>query len=425
MRNPRHIIDGRLVVTDYRENHYVPQWYQKRFLLDGQHELFYRDLTPATFRDSKHRLHTDREVRRRGPSACFVERDLYTRYLGKAPSTEIERIFMGRVDMAGKAAVEAFSAFSIANALSAQEDLLTFMGVQKFRTPKGLNWIKQQARSEDRDEILHRMIDNRRMYFAIWSECVWLIADASQSATKFIVSDHPVTVYNRRCGPSSSWCRGDNDPDLVLAATQTIFPLSLEKVLLLTNLTWVRNPYQDPVGHRPNPKLTRIGVFKAMEVQTERHLSEREVLEVNFIIRSRSRRYIAAAAEEWLYPERRISKSDWPRFGAGYLLMPDPRGIDMGGTLYMVDDRGRTFTADEYGRLPWEGGFESEEGKARESVALYRFKGEFARLHGQFRRGRATRGPDLEPDRESDDLHKYHLGLEEENRKRMKGQPRW
>ena len=413
------------MADEYRNNHYVPQWYQTRFMLDGQHELFYRDLTPPSFRDSKHRLHKDKEVRRRGSRTCFVERDLYTRYLGSEPSTEIERIFMGEVDTAGKAAVEAFSAFTVANALAVSDDLLMYMGVQKFRTPKGLGWIGSQVASGNQNEILHRMIDNRRMYLAIWSECVWLIADALQSPTKFIVSDHPITVYNRHCGPSSAWCHDDNDPDLVLAATQTIFPLSLEKVLVLTHLTWVRNPYQNPISRRPNPKLTRVGVFKAMKVQTERHLAEREVLEINFIIRSRARRYIAAAAEEWLYPERRVSKSDWARLGDGYLLMPDPRGVHMGGTLYMMDGGGQTFAADEYGRKPWEVGFQSAEENALESVALDRFKGEFARLHGPSRRGRATEGPDLEPERVTDDLHEYYLGLEADNRKRMKGQRHW
>ena len=413
------------MTDEYRNNHYVPQWYQKRFMLAGQHELFYRDLTPRSFRDSKHRLHSDKEVRRRGPGTCFVERDLYTRYLGPEPSTEIERIFMGSVDAAGKAAVEAFSAFSIPNALSTHEDLLMFMGVQKFRTPKGLSWIRAQVQSGNQNEILDRMMRNRRMYFAIWSECIWLIADASQSATKFIVSDHPITVYNRGCGPSSDWCRADKDPGLVLAATQTIFSLSLEKVLLLTNLTWVRNPYQNPVGRRPNPKLTREGVWNALDVQTERHLAEREVLELNFIIRSRARRYIAAAEEEWLYPERRVPKSDWSRFGEGYLLMPDPRGVHMGGTRYMGDNHGRTFAFDEYGRLPGEADFESEQDRALESVALDRFKGEFARLHGQLRRGRATKGLELEPERVSEVLHEYHLAREQENRKRMKGLRRW
>jgi hypothetical protein len=41
------------------------------------------------------------------------------------------------------------------------------------------------------------MVRLRNLYCAIWTECVWLLADASRSPTKFLVSDHPVTVYNR------------------------------------------------------------------------------------------------------------------------------------------------------------------------------------------------------------------------------------
>ncbi len=58
---------------------------------------------------------------------------------------------------------------------------------------------------------LQRMQD---LYCATWTECVWQIADASQSQTKFIISDHPVTVYNRACPHLSKYCSGANDPDI-------------------------------------------------------------------------------------------------------------------------------------------------------------------------------------------------------------------
>ncbi|MGA3372439.1 MAG: hypothetical protein ABSC48_11840 [Terracidiphilus sp.] len=61
-------------------------------------------------------------------------------------------------------------------------------------------------------------------------------------------------------------------------------------------------------------------MFNVTDIQTLRHLSEQEVREVNFIIKSRAWRYIGAAREEWLYPERYVAKSDWYRYGYGYLL---------------------------------------------------------------------------------------------------------
>jgi hypothetical protein len=349
---------------NYRQNHYVPQWYQRRFA-DAGGELFYRDLKPPTYRDSKGRPHVDHEVHHVGPKKCFVEQDLYTRFLGSEPSTEIERLFLGKVDADGERAVEAFADFSVASALGAVSDLLDYMGTQKLRTPKGLGWLAERAKSGSHDEILRLMVYNRRMYAAIWSECVWLIADASQSPTKFIISDHPVTVCNRHSGPSSDWCRGFNHPDVVQVATHTIFPLSLDKVLLLTNLAWARNPYQNPLDERPNPKLNRTGIWNAMKVQTKRYLLEREVSEINFIIRSRALRYVAAAQREWLYPEEQVSKSDWATYGDGYLLMPDPRALHMGGTTYMGFSGGLRFASDEYGRQPNERGFETGDGLGR------------------------------------------------------------
>lgn len=196
------------------------------------------------------------------------------------------------------------------------------------------------------------MIRLQGLYGAIWTEGVWSIADASQSDTKFIISDHPVTVYNRKCGPKSQWCRDSDDPDIWLQATHTIFPLSLEKVLILTNLSWVRNPYQSEVEDRPNSNPFRSAIFKFTEVQIDRHLSEQEVCEINYIIKKRAYKYIAAAKEEWLYPENKIPSEKWESFGKGYLLMPDPRPIHLGGEIFWGGGPGPGGAMDEYGRRP-------------------------------------------------------------------------
>ena len=169
-----------------------------------------------------------------------------------------------------------------------------YLSTQKLRTPKGLDWLRDKVGTTDRRAILKRMMQFRQLFCAIWAESVWLIANASKSETKFIVSDHPVTVYNRCYGPRSQWCRGHNDPDIWLNGTHTIFPLSLDHILILTNLAWVRNPYQSPTKARPNPNPFRSAIFSFLGIQTERQLSEQEVREINFIIRMRAFRYVAA-----------------------------------------------------------------------------------------------------------------------------------
>jgi hypothetical protein len=234
-----------------------------------------------------------------------VEEDLYTVTLGSIESTEIERLFFGVIDSAGRAAVDAFANFQHGQSGSGDtlNPLIQFMSAQKLRTPKGLAWLRDHAKTNDRNLVLRHMVQLRQLFGAIWTESVWLIADASRSETKFLISDHPVTVYNRRCGPRSQWCRGFNDPDIWLNGTHTIFPLSPERILLLTNLAWVRNPYQSEVTTRPNPNPFRNAMFSVLDIQTHRFLSEEEVREINFIIKTRALRYVAAGKEEWLYPE--------------------------------------------------------------------------------------------------------------------------
>ena|ERR687895_1368135 len=257
--------------TEYHNNHYVPVWYQKRFLPPGQlnRELIYLDLKPGGFTDSRRIFHNQTGLHRWGPKRCFVEKDLYTTYFGSEESTAIEQAFFGQIDQNGKNGVEYFADFAHPSVnYDAYHSMITYMSTQKMRTPKGLRWLRSQFGSINHDDLLRRMVELRRVFAAIWTECVWLIADATQSETKFIISDHPVTVYNRRCGPRSDWCCGYNDPDIRFQGTHTIFPLSLEKILILTNLSWVRNPYQSEIGLRPNPNLFREAVFKFTDIQT-------------------------------------------------------------------------------------------------------------------------------------------------------------
>ena len=409
--------------TEYRKNHYVPVWYQKRFLPAGQrdNELFYLNLKPDTVKDSQGRLHTKNEVRRLGFKHCFAEEDLYTTCFGSEESTRIEQMFFGSIDSKGRDAVEYFTNFAHPSVdQDAFMNMMMYLSTQKLRTPKGLGWLSSNVGTTDRNKTLGYMLELRQLHGAIWTECVWLIADASHSETKFIISDHPVTVYNRRCGPRSMWCREYNDPDIALQGTHTIFPLSLEKVLVLTNLSWVRNPYQSEVALRPNSNPWRETIFNFMDIQTMRHLQEQEVREINFIIKSRALRYIAAAREEWLYPDRYVSKSEWNVFGHGYLLMPDPRAIHLGGEIIIGYRGGGATSFDAYGRRPWQPDYNQESKGFKEAPSLDRFKGEFARLFGPYRRGRTFSFTQLDKERDDDEFHQYHLSLEAKQKKRRK-----
>jgi hypothetical protein len=220
------------------------------------------------------------------------------------------------------------------------------------------------------------------LFCAVWTECIWQIAEASGSKTKFIISDHPVTVYNRACPPLSRWCQGHRDPDVRMHATHTYFPLSLDKILILTNLSWVRNPYQNEVKVRPNPQLFRNTIFNFLSIQAGRKLSEDEVLQINLITKRRALRYIAAAEREWLYPEQHVSTDHWKKLGDGYLLMPEPRLIHMGGEILIGYRDGRSQAFSEYGHRPWQNDYKDEQRDRRDSAALDRFQAEWALKHG-------------------------------------------
>jgi uncharacterized protein DUF4238 len=405
--------------SQYKNNHYVPVWYQRRFLPthSKDNELFYLDLKPPLFRDSKGKMHAGRSLHKQGFRKCFSEEDLYTTTFGSEESTKIEEIFFGEIDRNGPKAVEYFEKFShLSIDYEAFQNMIRHMSTQKLRTPKGLGYLAQEAKTSDRNQVLSLMLRLRGLYCAFWTECIWQIADASKSKTKFILSDHPVTVYNRRCGPRSQWCKGYNDPDISLNGTHTIYPLSSEKILILTNLSWVRNPHKSELSVRPNPTPLRSAMFKYTDIQILRHLEEQEVLEINFIIKSRAYRYIAATEEEWLYPEIFISKSQWNVYGGGYLLMPDPRPVNAGGEIMWGNKDGVVGSIDSYGRRPWQKDYNKENNSHEEFKALHRFKGEFARLFGPYRRGRSFQIGKLDPEKDDEEYHNYHLSLEKSMR---------
>lgn len=375
---------------EYCSNHYVPQWYQRQFIPARQidRELHLLDLKPDKFVDGKGVRRRRKALRRTGTRHCFSEDDLYTTRFAGVESRELERVFFGDVDPRGKQAVEFFGGFDHTSiSADSLQDLMLYMSTQRLRTPKGLDWLAKQGKARRREDVLEHLEGLQTLYGAIWAECVWQIADASGSATKFIVSDHPVTVYNRACTPANPrWCKGPNDPDIRLQGTHTLFPLSSDRILILTNLAWACTPHRPPIEWRENPDLFRGAMFNFLEIQTRRELSEQEVREVNHIIKSRAYRYIAAGREEWLYPERHV-KLPWRSLGSGYLLMPDPRPLTPGAEIVMGYESGATEAMDSFGRRPGHPDFGREVRNSAEHASHRRWKDEFEQLFGRRRRG--------------------------------------
>lgn len=400
----------------YRYNHYVPIWYQKNFIpvSASKGELIYLRLKPLEIRNKRGKLIRIVQKSSWPPVRCFAQDDLYTTRFGEVESREIEKQFFGAIDTKGKEAVDHLLNYTPPDWRPEPiSNLVTYMSTQKLRTKKGLDWLTRTVGAVDSNRVLLEMLRLRDVFSATWTECIWEIADADQSTTKFIVSDHPITIYNRKCGPRNpKWCKGANDPDIRLMGSHTIFPLSLNKVLILTNVAWARNPYQSSLNLRPNPTLYRSTMWDFGRIHVGRHLSEVEVRQINFVIKSRAYEHIAAGKEEWLHPEEFVSKSDWPEYGDGLLLMPDPRSLNYGGEMFAGFANGGKFAVDSYGRTPRDPDFGKSEfnGDMNESP-LYSLKGEFARRFGPTRRGRTVGHADMDPEVDNVSTHEYYLTL--------------
>ncbi len=401
----------------YRRNHYVPEWYQRRFLALGQHELHYLDLKPEPFTINGRTIMPP-SYWTRGVRGCFVQDDLYTTDFGGIKNTEIEQFFFGGIDNDAPRAFDFWYGYDHTSIDSAAfETFLTAMSLQRLRTPRGLAWLRRALGNTPRSRTLIELQRLQRLFCATWSDAVWQIADASASSTKFIISDNPVTFYNRDCFPGSKACRYPFDADARQAGTQTIFPISQDKVLILTNLTWARNPYQSATKIGPNPKLLRNSMFYFLDIQVGRRLSEEEVLEINFIIKRRADRYIAAAEKDWLYPERHLRCDHWRRLGDGYLLFPDPRHVHMGGEMMVGYSGGGSDRFSEYGHKPWEPGFKDTRRDKRESAALDRFQAEWSAKFGPNYRGLIeAMGRKKTHTAVPDKIHQFYLKVDEVQR---------
>jgi hypothetical protein len=393
----------------YKHNHYVPEWYQRRFLLPRQTNYFYLDKSPDVHTSNGYTWKS-KEIQNWGVRKCFAQDDLYTTRWGSTSNTDIERFFFGKIDAAAPSALDFFANYK-PDCVDADafKTFLEYMSVQKLRTPKGLAWLRDITQSANPNDTLLQLQKLQSIFCATWSDCVWQIADASHSPIKFIISDHPVTLYNRECFPLSPEFIGHKDPDVRQVGTHTIFPLSLNKILILTNLAWVRNPYQNAKKMGPNKRLLRNTIFNFQDIQFDRFLSEEEVLEINFIIKRRALRYVAAAREDWLNPERHLVSDHWRKLGDGYLLMPDPRHVHMGGTTYIGYEGGRSEAFGPYGHRHWEPAFED---KARDEIefrTLEKFKDEWAATFGPEYRGLSCHFNRANRTRESLELHQNHL----------------
>lgn len=330
-----------------RNNHYVPQWYQKGFFEPGLNSLQYLDLDPPQKTLADGRLITERARFESPTSLCFRQTDLYSTFFGTAINDEIERRLFGAIDVKGAKAIRAFCGDEVGEWHRHFEKLFEFIDIQKIRTPKGLGWLKAQYPDLTQNELMDEMQGVRMMHCTIWTEGVREIVSAETAGIKFLVTDHPVTIYNHAISPKEQECRYPNDPGIALKASQTIFPLNRNFCLILTNLEYATDPSANPLEKRTFARNFRQSMVRTDAFIRSRKLSDLEVARINYVLKARARRYIAAGRKEWLYPEQLLNES-WADLRETFLAKDELWRF--GGEIYAGFDDGRVHYQDAFGR---------------------------------------------------------------------------
>jgi hypothetical protein len=329
-----------------RNNHYVPRWYQEGFFESGRTTLAYLDLTPPQKTLDDGRIITGNSLVHWPTARCFQQRDLYSTFFGTLVNDEIERRLFGDIDAKGAKAVRAFARADVGEWHRQFQTLFQYVDVQKIRTPKGLDWLKAQYPALTQNELMFEMQGIRSMHCTIWAEGVREIISAEDAEVKFIISDHPVTIYNHAVPPEAPLCAYPLDPSIALKASQTIFPLSRDFCLILTNLEYAQDPATNPLEKRTFTRNYRNSMVQTDAFIRVRKLASQEIMRINRIIRTRALRFVAAGRKEWLYPDEAWKWSEL----RGVLLPPKNELYRYGGEMFAKFDDGRVYYQDAFGR---------------------------------------------------------------------------
>ncbi|WP_026941465.1 DUF4238 domain-containing protein [Hellea balneolensis] len=336
-----------------RNNHYVPQWYQKGFFEQGKNTLVYLDLKPKEVLSAEGKKFSGKSLFKTAPtSRCFFQTDLYSTFFGTSINDEIERLLFGDIDSRGAKAIRAFCTDDKARWHSNFQTLFEFIDIQKLRTPKGLDWLRSQYPRISQNDLMQEMQGIRMMHCSIWSEGIKEIVSAEDSEVKFIVSDHPVTIYNHAIVPHANIKEYPHDPSITRKGSQTIFPLNRNFCLILTNLEYGKDPTENPTEKRTFPRHFKYGMARTDAFIRTRKLVAEDVMKLNYIIKNGARRYLAAGKLDWLYPEKLISEK-WKNLRT-VLLPPVNELYKFGGELFAKFDSGDVHYQDEFGRTEGE-----------------------------------------------------------------------
>lgn len=347
-------------IVTTRDNHYVPIWHQKGFIQGGKKKLHYLNLAPDEIPLPDGRIKHHRDLFESFPSQCFYQTDLYSTLFGSHVNDEIEQKLFGNIDTNGSNAIRAFLGEDISAWHHNFGNLFLYLDAQKFRTPKGLDWISSRYPALDQNTLMMEMQGVRTINCTLWSEGVREIVSAREAGVKFLLTDHPVTIYNYACPPDHDLCGYPNDPSITLMASQTLFPLDQDQCLILTNLEYAQAPDStDPLEKRSHARQVRQSLVRTDKFIKTRELSDAGVIAINHILKSRAKRFVAAGDRDWLWPEKTVEGS-WQDIRET-LLPPQEELWNFGGETFIGYEDGRVDYQDAFGRKTKAAGFLSKD----------------------------------------------------------------
>lgn len=334
-------------------HHYVPQWYQRRFLVEGHTAFKVLDMHPEVFRDGTGAIvGKGRQILRKGPDALFFERDLYTTKVLGEQNDDIERLLFGEIDRTGKEAIDAFISNDFDKMHFTYTQVFEFLDALRLRTPKGLRFLRATLQTRNQEELMIRMQEVRRMHCVMWMEGSIEVFEAVQSATKFIFSDHPVTFFNPYVFPRDPQIPIGLDVPQHWLGTQTLLPLDRERLMVITHREWGRKQGEIRARKpRTNSRLFDNPMISYDGIQRGGQLSEKQVREVNYIVKARAERYISSCTEDELFPERHLKTTLWSKLGKFLLPRSYATALQVGFTTVKRND-GTYYFQDEFGRRP-------------------------------------------------------------------------
>ncbi|MDP3211892.1 DUF4238 domain-containing protein [Methylotenera sp.] len=334
-------------MSQTRNNHFVPQWHQNGFVDERDNELRHLKHREIKLKDGTTKIVYSKNWF--SSAQCFYAIDLYSTFFGMIVNDDIEKKLFGPIDDNGANSVKAFLTDDQAQWHHSFQDFFSYLDSQKLRTPKGLDWVKSKYPELNQIQLMTEMQALRTIHCTLWTEGVRELVSAVNSDVKFILSDHPITIYNYACPPGSELCTYPNDPDISLMGSQTIFPLDKNRCLILTNLEYAQAPKRvNPLEQRTNSIKMRQSMVNTINFINKRKLTADEVTMINYIIKLRAKDSIAAGQESWLHPENKLN-CDWSEL-RHVLMPPSDELYHFGGEIFAKYEDGSTHYQDAFGR---------------------------------------------------------------------------